>query len=194
MATSANFGNMFSMAGASLFLPFLPLLPKQILLTNLLTDLPEMTIASDAVDAEMVSQPRRWNIAFIRRFMLCFGLLSSVFDFLTFGVLRLTLHAGPAEFRTGWFIESVVSASLIVLVIRTRRPFYASAPSHTLLGATLLIVAVALALLFSPLGPMFGFGAVPLPFVAAMGVIMALYLGAAEITKHFFYHSVQNGA
>lgn len=192
MATSANFGNMFSMAGASLFLPFLPLLPKQVLLTNLLTDFPEMTIATDAVDAEMVEQPRRWNIGFIRRFMLTFGLLSSIFDYLTFGVLRLALHAGPTEFRTGWFIESVISASMIVLVIRTRRPFYKSKPAPLLLGATLLIVALTLLLPFTPPGRIFGFGPVPLVFVLAMGGLMALYIGAAEVTKHFFYRRVQN--
>ena len=101
MATSANFGNMFSMAGASLFLPFLPLLPKQILLTNLLTDFPELTIATDRVDADWIARPRRWDLRFIRHFMLVFGVLSSVFDYLTFGVLRWWLHAGPAEFRTG---------------------------------------------------------------------------------------------
>lgn len=191
MATSANFGNMFSMAGASLFLPFLPLLPKQVLLTNLLTDFPEMTIATDSVDPEMVAQPRRWNIGFIRRFMLTFGLLSSLFDYLTFGVLRLLLHAGPTEFRTGWFIESVISASVIVLVIRTRRPFYQSKPGRYLIGATLLVVAVTLALPFTALGRLFGFGAVPLSFVLAMGLIMALYIGAAEIAKHFFYQRIQ---
>src|SRR5690606_38520347 len=117
MATSANFGNMFSMAGASLFLPFLPLLPGQILLTNLLTDFPEMTIATDSVDAEIIEKPRRWDIKFIRRFMSRFGLLSSVFDYLTFGALILLLNATVDLFRTGWFVESVVSASTIVLVI-----------------------------------------------------------------------------
>ena len=120
MATSANFGNMFSMAGASLFLSYLPLLPKQILLTNLMTDFPEMNIASDNVDSEMLIQPRRWNIKFIRQFMLVFGMLSSVFDFLTFGALLWILHASQTQFRTGWFIESVVSASLIVLVFFAR--------------------------------------------------------------------------
>jgi Mg2+-importing ATPase len=192
MATSANFGNMFSMAGASLLLPFLPLLPKQILLTNLLTDFPEMTIATDAVDAEMVDQPRRWNIGFIRRFMLTFGILSSVFDYLTFGVLRLVLHAGPREFRTGWFIESVISASMIVLVIRTRRPFFKSKPGRNLLAATLLIGVLTLLLPFTPIGNLFGFGAIPLSFLLAMGVILVLYIGAAEITKHFFYQRVKS--
>ncbi len=103
MATSANFGNMFSMAGASLFLSFLPLLPKQILLTNLMTDLPAMTIANDAADDDWISKPRKWDIKFIKRFMLVFGILSSVFDYLTFGVLLLIFKAGEIEFHTGWF-------------------------------------------------------------------------------------------
>src|SRR5437016_1793276 len=129
MATSANFGNMFSMAGVSLLLPFLPLLPKQILLTNLLTDFPEMTIATDNVDNEMVEYPRRWDIRAIRKFMMTFGLMSSVFDYLTFGALLLVFHATQDQFRTGWFLESVCSASLIVLVIRSRKPFFRSRPS-----------------------------------------------------------------
>lgn len=191
MATSANFGNMFSMAGASLFLPFLPLLAKQVLLTNLMTDFPEMTIATDTVDAEMVDQPHRWDIGFIRRFMLIFGLLSSVFDYLTFGILLLLLHAGPTEFRTGWFIESVISASMIVLVIRTQGPFYKSRPGRYLLGTTLAIVAATLILPFTPLGRLFGFSSVPVSFLLSMGGIMVLYIGAAEIAKHFFYRHVR---
>lgn len=132
MATSANFGNMFSMAGASLFLPFLPLLPKQILLTNLLTDFPEMTIATDTVDKEMVERPHSWDIAFIRKFMVVFGITSSVFDYLTFGTLLFLLPGLTEEFRTGWFIESVISASMIVLVVRSRKPFFSGAdPGNT---------------------------------------------------------------
>ena len=123
MATSSNFGNMFSMAGASLFLPFLPLLPKQILLTNLLTDFPEMTIASDNVDANMVAQPRRWDIKFIRKFMITFGLVSSIYDYMTFGLL-LSLDVSAEQFRTAWFLESVVSASLIVFVVRSSSAFF----------------------------------------------------------------------
>ena len=144
MATSANFGNMFSMAGVSLFLPFLPLLPKQILLTNLMTDFPEMTIATDRVDSEMVDYPRRWDIKAIRKFMITFGLVSSVFDYLTFGALVTILHATQDQFRTGWFLESVISASLIVLVIRSRKPFFKSRPAKYLLMATLLTVIVTL--------------------------------------------------
>jgi len=187
MATSANFGNMFSMAGASLFLPFLPLLPKQILLTNLLTDFPEMSIAGDRVDQEMLTQPRRWNIKFIRNFMLTFGPISSIFDFLTFGVLLLLLHAGQAEFRTGWFIESVVSASIIVLVVRTRRPFILSRPGKYLLLSTLIIAGITLSLPYLPVAVAFGFRPVPVSFFPALGAILILYILSAEIVKRMFY-------
>jgi Mg2+-importing ATPase len=187
MATSANFGNMFSMAGASLFLSFLPLLPKQVLLTNLMTDFPEMTIASDNVDPEMVAVPRRWDIGFIRRFMLVFGLLSSVFDYATFGVLLLILHASPAEFRTGWFIESVASASLVVLVIRTRRPIFRSAPSWKLLTATVLVVAVVVIIPFTPLRGPLGLTHIPAVFFGALAGILVVYAFAAEVTKWLFY-------
>jgi Mg2+-importing ATPase len=192
MATSANFGNMFSMAGASLFLPFLPLLPKQILLTNFLTDFPEMTIATDNVDKEFVEKPRRWNIAFIRKFMMAFGLLSSVFDYLTFGVLLLVLHASPQEFRAGWFVESVISASAVVLVVRTRRPFFKSIPGGYLLTATLLIAFVTVALPFVPVGSrLFGFTPLPLSFLALMGLIVSFYVISAELVKKIFYRKVR---
>ena len=191
MATSANFGNMFSMAGASLFLSFLPLLPKQILLTNLLTDFPEMTIATDSVDQEMLSQPRRWNIKFIRSFMLVFGLLSSVFDYLTFGVLLLILHASVEEFRTGWFIESVISASMIVLVVRTRGPFLKSKPGKALLAATLLTAAVTILFPYTPMGTLFGFAPIPIPYLLTLLLIVVLYIISAEAAKRFFYKRVR---
>jgi Mg2+-importing ATPase len=187
MATSANFGNMFSMAGASLFLPFLPLLPKQILLTNLLTDFPEMTIATDNVDKEMVERPRRWDIKFIRNFMMTFGILSSVFDYLTFGVLLLILRATKDQFRTGWFLESVISASLVVLVVRSRKPFFKSRPGKYLLMVTLLIVSVTLIFPFTPLGKVFQFSPLPISFFLFMGTIVVLYIIAAEIAKRSFY-------
>jgi Mg2+-importing ATPase len=190
MATSANFGNMFSMAGASLFLPFLPLLPKQILLTNLLTDFPEMTIATDSVDRELVEKPRRWNIQFIRNFMLTFGILSSVFDYLTFGVLLLFLHATTDQFRTGWFIESVISASVIVLVIRTRRSFFRSKPGKYLLMATLLIVVVTILFPFTPLAGLLGFQPLPMTILLVIAMIVVLYIIAAEIAKRSFYKRV----
>jgi P-type Mg2+ transporter len=191
MATSANFGNMFSMAGISLFIPFLPLLPSQILLTNLLTDFPEMTIASDRVDPELVNKPRRMDIKFIRNFMVVFGLLSSVFDYLTFGALLLLLHAQPEEFRTGWFMESTISASMVVLVVRTRQSIFRSKPGKYLFRATLLTIAIALIVPFTPLAQLLGFRALPLRFLLALGAIVALYVVAAESVKHVFYQRVK---
>jgi magnesium-translocating P-type ATPase len=191
MATSANFGNMFSMAGVSLFLPFLPLLPKQILLMNLMTDFPEMTIATDSVDEEMVNYPRRWDIKAIRKFMITFGIVSSVFDYLTFGALLLIFHATQIQFRTGWFLESVVSASLIVLVIRSRKPFFKSRPAKYLLFTTLSIFAATLVLPYSPLAAIFGFSPLPIPFLLLIGLIILFYIFTAEITKKIFYKMVK---
>lgn len=190
MATSANFGNMFSMAGASLFLPFLPLLPKQVLLTNLLTDIPEMTIATDSVDPSMIEAPRRIDLGFIRKFMIVFGIISSLFDYATFGVLLYWLHAGQAEFRTGWFLESVVSASLIVLVVRTSQPFYSNRPGKYLLLSTILVVLITLVLPLTPLAAVLGFTPLPLRFYAAMSVIVLLYIVTAETAKRIFYRGV----
>jgi len=187
MATSANFGNMFSMAGASIFLPFLPLLPKQILLTNLLTDFPEMTISSDRVDDEMISKPRRWNISFIRKFMMVFGIISSVFDYATFGILLGLLHAKEAEFQTGWFVESVVSATFIVLVVRTRKVFYKSKPGKYLLITTLLIIAFTFLLPMLPLGKVFNFVPLPPLFNLAVVLIVIAYVAMAEVAKKYFY-------
>ena len=191
MATSANFGNMFSMAGASLFLSYLPLLPRQILLTNLMTDFPETTIGTDNVDSEMVEQPRRWNIKFIRNFMIVFGILSSVFDYLAFGVLLFVLKSPMELFRTGWFIESVLSASLIVLVIRSRRPFFKSFPGKYLLLATMVIIGVTLIFPFTPLGALFGFAQPSLLVLVLMSLIVALYIIAGEIVKKIFYKRVK---
>jgi P-type Mg2+ transporter len=190
MATSANFGNMFSMAGASLLLPFLPLLPTQILLTNLLTDFPEMTIATDSVDPELVAEPRRWDIAFIRKFMIVFGMLSSIFDYLTFGVLLWLLHANMEQFRTGWFQESVISASLIVLVIRSRRPFFRSRPGKYLLATTLLVLALTMVMPYTPLAALFAFQPLPLSFIIMLSGIIGLYVLGAELVKKFFYRLV----
>jgi P-type Mg2+ transporter len=193
IATSANFGNMFSMAGASLFLPFLPLLPKQILLINLLTDFPEMTIAGDNVDPELVEAPRRWDISFIRRFMIVFGLVSSTFDLLTFVVL-LRLNATMEEFRTGWFIESIVSAALIVLVVRSRRSFYRSRPSRLLTCATLAIVIIALFVPHMPFSSVLGFQSMPAHFYPIIGLIVGLYVVTAEVAKHLFYRRARNSS
>lgn len=191
MATSANFGNMFSMAGVSLIIPFLPLLPKQILLTNLMTDFPEMTIATDNVDNEMIDHPRRWDIKAIRKFMVTFGLLSSLFDYMTFGLLLLVLHATESQFRTGWFVESVISASLIVLVIRSRKSFYKSKPGKYLLVATLAVVVLILLLPVSPLGRLFEFGKLPFHYYLLLLSIVVLYVISAEITKRIFYKKVK---
>jgi Mg2+-importing ATPase len=191
MATSANFGNMFSMAGVSLFLPFLPLLPKQILLTNLMTDFPEMTIAADSVDEEMVNYPRRWNIAAIRKFMITFGIVSSVFDFLTFGALLFVAHAAQIQFRTAWFVESVVSASLIVLVIRSRKPFFKSRPGKYLLISTLSVIVATLIMPYTPLAALFGFSPLPVLFLLLIGAIVLMYIFTAEIVKHVFYKRVK---
>ena len=191
MATSANFRNMFSMAGASLFLPFLPLLPTQILLTNLLTDFPEMTIATDTVDKELIEEPHRWDINFIRKFMMVFGFTSSVFDCLTFGTLLLLLPGMIEQFRTGWFIESVISASMIVLVIRSRKPFFKSRPGKYLLVTTILIVVLTLCFPLTPFAAPFGFKPLPLQVILILGALIVLYIITAEAIKRIFYKKVK---
>jgi Mg2+-importing ATPase len=191
MATSANFGNMFSMAGASLFLPFLPLLPKQILFVNLLTDVPEMTISTDNVDPEIVEKPRRWDLKFISKFMLIFGLLSTVFDYTTFAVLVFLLHANTEQFRTTWFVESVLSAATIVLVIRTKRPLFKSRPRKYLLVAILAIAALTLSLPVTPLGQIFELKPLSMTYLIAILIIVLSYVFAAEITKKVFYSKIK---
>lgn len=187
MATSANFGNMFSVAGASLLLPFLPLLPKQILLLNFLTDMPELAIASDNVDPQAVQRPQRWNIAFIRRFMLVFGILSSVFDYLTFAILLLLLGVNANQFRTGWFLESIFSALLVVFVLRSRLSITETRPGRTLVLASAGVALVALLLPYTPLAAPLGFEALDLPYVLLMISISLLYAVTAEGVKHWFY-------
>jgi Mg2+-importing ATPase len=187
ITTSANFGNMFSMAGASLLIPFLPLLPKQILLINFLTDFPAMAIGSDNVDRDMVETPQRWNVKFIRDFMVVFGLVSSVFDYLTFGVLLVLLHAATDVFRTGWFLESVVTELLILLVIRTRRRFWQSKPGKYLVVGAIAVGVATLILAYSPLGPLLGFVPLPLPLLLVLGVITVFYVLASEAAKKAFY-------
>lgn len=191
MATSANFGNMFSMAGASLFLSFLPLLPKQILFMNLLTDVPEMTISADNVDPEMVEKPRRWDLKFITKFMLVFGLLSTVFDYATFAILMFLLNANTELFRTGWFTESIISASIIVLVIRTKRPLFKSSPRKYLLLAILAIAGLTILLPYIPLGQIFELVPLPIPYLIAILLIVLTYVFAAEITKRIFYRKTK---
>jgi Mg2+-importing ATPase len=156
-----------------------------------LTDFPETTIATDNVDKNLIDRPRRWDIAFIRKFMLVFGPLSSVFDYLTFGVLLLMLHAGVVEFRTGWFIESVVSASLIVLVVRTRQPFFKSIPGKYLTATTFIVIAATIILPFTSVGRLFSFKPLPPIFMLALGIILVLYIAGAELTKKLFYRLVR---
>jgi Mg2+-importing ATPase len=187
MATSANFGNMFSMVAASLFLSYLPMLPKQIMLINFLTDLPEMTIAGDNVDAVFVERPHRWDIKFISRFMLMFGPLSSIFDIATFGVLLWLLKAGEAAFHTGWFIESVLSAGVVVFAVRTKLPFLRSSPSRAMLGMTIIVIAFTLALPYTPLASLLGFTPLPPLYLLIILGIVALYFLSAEFTKRWFY-------
>jgi Mg2+-importing ATPase len=187
MTTSANFGNMFSMAGAALFLPFLPLLPKQILLNNFLTDFPAMAISTDSVDAEVVDRPRPWDIRFIRNFMIVFGVVSSLFDFLTFAALIFILKATPDQFRTGWFVESVMTEVLIIVVMRTWKPFYKSMPSRPLLVAMVLVLLVTLALPYSPLKGILGFTPMPFSSLMLLGLITVTYAAASELTKKYFF-------
>ena len=184
---SANFGNMFSMAVASLFLPFLPLLASQILLNNFLSDIPAATIAGDSVDPESVAGPRRWDTVFIRDYMILFGLLSSVFDFLTFGVLLWVFQAAPEAFRTGWFIESLLTELAIALVVRTRRPFWRSRPGRLLLASTVAMIALTLVLPYLPAISLFGFVPLPAPLMLAMIGLTLAYVAAVEVAKRFFY-------
>jgi Mg2+-importing ATPase len=189
---SANFGNMFSMAGASILLPFLPLLAPQILLNNFLSDIPGMTIASDNVDPEMVDKPRRWNTKFIRNYMVLFGLVSSIFDFLTFGALLVLFRASPDEFRTGWFIESLLTELVIALVVRTRHVFFRSRPGKLLLVSTLIFIGITLVLPYLPFISVFGFIPLPAPLMLTMIGLTILYVLAAEVTKKYFYSRIEN--
>ena len=186
--TSANLGNMISMAAVSLALPFLPLLAGQILLNNFLSDVPAIGIANDSVDPELIDRPRRWNMRFIGRYMAEFGALSSVFDFMTFAVLLLGFGAGPALFRTAWFVESLLTELVIALVVRTRRPFFRSRPGSLLLWSTVVVSVVAVALPYVPCASgLFGF--VPMSG-RLMGVVVAvtgLYVVATEFAKAWFY-------
>lgn len=187
ITTSANFGNMISMAAASLFLPFLPLLAKQILLNNLLSSLPSLAIAGDNVDAEQTLTPRRWDIGAVRRFMISFGLISSLFDFLTFGFLLLVLHASVDIFRTAWFIESLLTQLAIILIVRTYHAFWLSRPSHLLFGLTLCVALFAIAIPYLPISGWLGFTPLPLPILLGVVAITGLYLFVSEATKRWFF-------
>ena len=187
MATSSNFGNMFSMAAATLFLPFLPMLPLQILLNNLLYDLSEITLPMDNVDMEDMASPRRWDMPFIRNFMLTIGPISSLFDFLTFYCLILLFSANEPLFRTGWFVESIATQVLVIFVIRTRRnPLY-SHPNRWLVLTSLGVVLTAIVLPFTALAPYLGFVPLPLSFFGLLVVLLIAYLLMVEGGKQWFY-------
>ena len=190
MGSSSNFGNMFSMAGAALFLPFLPMLPIQVLLNNLLYDVSEIAIPFDRVDEEATSRPVQWDVKLVERFMLVFGPVSSIFDFVTFYALLALFGAGEALFQTGWFIELVTTQVLVVFAIRTRRRFFQSRPRPFLTAMAVGVVAVAVALPLTPIGHWFGFVAPPPLFFAFLVTVTAAYLGLVEITKQVFYRHV----
>ncbi|MEC5189780.1 MULTISPECIES: magnesium-translocating P-type ATPase [unclassified Arthrobacter] len=188
MGTSSNFGNMFSAATASVVLSFLPMLPGQILLNNLLYDAGQLAIPGDRVDKEQLLAPSHWDISFIRRFMFLFGPISSLFDFATFALMLFVFDAVPGEFRAGWFIESIVTQTLIIFVIRTRRvPFFRSRPSPGLVGASLGVVALGVYLPLSPLAGVLGFDPLPVPFFLALLGMAAVYLVLVELAKLWFY-------
>jgi Mg2+-importing ATPase len=188
MATSSNFGNMFSAGAASFFLSFLPMLPTQILLNNLLYDASEMTIPTDDVDDEQLERPSHWDTGMIRRFMIFFGPISSVFDFAMFGILLGVFDAHAALFRSGWFVESLATQCLAIFAIRTRRtPFFRSRPSRPLLISTLAVVAIGFALPFSPLAHVLGFTSLPAGLVGVILAVIPTYLLVLELGKRVFY-------
>lgn len=185
--TSANLGNMFTLAIVSLVLPFIPLLPSQILLTNLVSDLPLLAISTDSLDQESLRSPKKWDIGKIARFALFFGLISSIFDFLTIFSLVYLLHAGQELFRTGWFIESVLSEILVTFSIRTRRRFYQSKPSGLLLGASGFMAVMTLVIVYTPIGSLFEFVVPPLWFFGLIFGILIIYFLMVEVVKHIFF-------
>ncbi len=190
MGTSSNFGNMFSMAGGVLFLPFLPMLPTQILLNNLLYDLSEAMIPLDRVSDSMVARPRRWDLDIVRKFMFVFGPLSSIFDFATFGLLLWVFHASEKLFQTGWFIESLATQTLVIFIIRTAHPLR-DPPHPALAASTLFAFAVAVALPYSPLGPWLGFVPPPAALMGALALVAVAYLVLVFFVKRWFYKRYQ---
>ena len=190
MGTSSNFGNMFSAAGASAFLPFLPMLPSQILLNNLLYDTSQLAIPTDNVDLEQLARPARWDVGFIRRFMLVFGPVSSLFDFATFAVMLWIFNAGPSLFRSGWFVESLATQTLVIFAVRTRRvPFLRSHPSAPLLVAALGVVTVGAVLPATPVAASLGFTPPPAAFFLALVLMVVGYLALIEVTKSWFFRA-----
>ena len=189
MGTSSNFGNVFSMAGASIFLPFLPMLPTQILLNNFLYDLSQITIPTDNVDETYLVRPQRWDIKLIRNFMVFVGPISSIFDFLTFYVLLHFFRATEAQFHTGWFVESLATQTLVIFVIRTSKNPFKSRPSPALLFTCLAIVAIGVLLPFSPVAGVLGFTPLPLSYFVFVAVATVAYLLLVEIAKRILFRS-----
>jgi Mg2+-importing ATPase len=189
MGTSSNFGNMFSMAGASLFLPFLPMLPTQILLNNFLYDISQISIPGDNVDPALLHRPKRWQIGFIRQFMIIIGPISSIYDFLTFGVLLWVFHASTNAplFHTGWFVESLATQTLVILVIRTAANPLKSGPSRTLLISVLAVVAVAVVLPYTPVGTLLRFTPLPVSLLGTITGLAVTYLLLVQAVKSWFY-------
>jgi Mg2+-importing ATPase len=193
MATSSNFGNMFSMAAATLVLPFLPMLPLQILLNNLLYDVSEISLPLDDVDAEDLAAPKRWDIAFIRKFMLTIGPISSLFDFLTFYLLLTLFGTQESLFRTGWFVESIATQVLVIFVIRTRRNPLRSHPNRWLVLTSLSVVLTAMVLPFTALAPYLGFVPLPPLYFGLLAALLAAYLVMVEGGKQWFYRRLMKG-
>ena len=191
MGTSSNFGNMFSMAGASLFLPFLPMLPTQILLNNILYDISEVPIPLDEVDAEQVRSPRVLDMNFIRNFMLVIGPISSLFDFLTFYVMLAVLKADEMLFQTGWFVESLTTQVLVIFVIRTRGNPFRSRAHPVLIATSIAVVALAALIPFTPVGNYFGFVPPPAKFYFILAAMVLAYLVIVEMAKRYFYRWVE---
>lgn len=193
MGTSSNFGNMISVAAASLFLPFLPLLPVQILLNNLLYDMSQSTIPTDTVDEEYVLAPKRWDIGFIKKFLIVFGPVSSLFDILTFVALLFVFHAPMEIFRTVWFLESLCTQTFIIFAIRTTRvPFWQSRPGRYLIISSILVVMAGIAITFTPMGELFGFVPLTLPYFLFIAALIVTYIIVVEIVKRWFYRHTFN--
>jgi Mg2+-importing ATPase len=191
MGTSSNFGNMFSMAGAALWLPFLPMLPTQILLNNFLYDLAQVTIPTDRVEPAYLRAPQRWDVRSIRRFMWIAGPISSAFDFLTFYVLLRVFHFTAVDFHTGWFVESLATQTLVLLVIRAVARPWRDRPSLPLIATTLAIVALGLALPFTRLAGPLGFAPLPVSYFAFLAAVVISYLGVVELIKAWVFGRTQ---
>ncbi len=184
---SANFGNMFSMAGASIFMPFLPLLPKQILLINFLTDFPAITLSSDKVDEEVLKVPKKWDIKFIRNFMFIFGFISSLFDYMAFFTLLMGFKVNEKLFHSSWFVLSIITELIILMIMRTQRPFFRSKPAPILILSTIGVGIVTMLFTLLPINNLFDIETIPIGILLQLTAIVLIYGIVSEIAKHFFY-------